>query len=81
MLSFRFSKLFMAHLDTEFQKQSDPGLKSLLADQFQGTQVYGTECAVCHTKSERESEFMEIEVNLPVGPSLSRINEANYNLL
>lgn len=56
----------MAHLDTEFQKQSVPGLKSLLADQFQGKQVYGTECAACHTRSERESEFMEIEVNLPV---------------
>lgn len=30
---FRFSKLFMAHLDSEFQKQSDPTLKSLIADQ------------------------------------------------
>ncbi|KAK7693459.1 hypothetical protein QCA50_003027 [Cerrena zonata] len=60
----------MAHLDTEFQKQSVPGLKSLLADQFQGKQVYGTECSVCHTRSERESEFMEIEVNLPKNSKL-----------
>lgn len=60
----------MAHLDTEFQKQSNPVLKSLLADQFQGKQVYGTECATCHTKSERDSEFMEIEVNLPVSNTL-----------
>jgi hypothetical protein len=29
----RFSKLFMAHLDTEFQKQSNLVLKSLVADQ------------------------------------------------
>lgn len=29
----RFSKLFMAHLDSEFQKQSDPTLKSLIANQ------------------------------------------------
>ncbi|PSR75391.1 hypothetical protein PHLCEN_2v9149 [Hermanssonia centrifuga] len=28
-----FSKLFMAHLDSEFQKQVDPSLKSLIADQ------------------------------------------------
>ncbi|KAJ3545017.1 hypothetical protein NM688_g5677 [Phlebia brevispora] len=28
-----FSKLFMAHLDSEFQKQTDPTLKSLIADQ------------------------------------------------
>lgn len=32
----RFSKLFMAHLDTEFKKQSDPGLKSLIEDQVRG---------------------------------------------
>ncbi|TCD68915.1 hypothetical protein EIP91_009466 [Steccherinum ochraceum] len=59
-----FSKLFMAHLDTEFQKQTVPGLKSLLADQFQGKQVYGTLCSSCKTKSERDSEFLEIEVNI-----------------
>lgn len=29
----RFSKLFMSHLDTEFQKQSDPALKHLLSNQ------------------------------------------------
>lgn len=29
----RFSKLFMAHLDTEFQQQANPSLKSLIADQ------------------------------------------------
>lgn len=29
----RFSKLFMAHLDSEFQKQANPTLKSLVADQ------------------------------------------------
>ncbi|KAH8107139.1 cysteine proteinase [Cristinia sonorae] len=60
-----FSKLFMAHLDSEFQKQSIPGLKSLLADQFQGKQVYGTLCSSCKTRSERESEFLEVEVNIP----------------
>ncbi|EMD38059.1 hypothetical protein CERSUDRAFT_113204 [Gelatoporia subvermispora B] len=59
-----FSKLFMAHLDSEFQKQSDPTLKSLIADQFQGKQVYGTVCEKCHRRSERESDFLEIEVNI-----------------
>ncbi|KAI0079874.1 cysteine proteinase [Panus rudis PR-1116 ss-1] len=59
-----FSKLFMAHLETEFQKQTIPGLKSLMADQFQGKQVYGTLCSRCQTRSERESDFLEIEVNL-----------------
>lgn len=29
----RFSKLFMAHLDTEFQKQADPTLKTLISSQ------------------------------------------------
>ncbi|KAH9951255.1 cysteine proteinase [Amylocystis lapponica] len=59
-----FSKLFMAHLDTEFQKQSSPVLKSLVADQFQGKQVYGTICEKCHNRSERASDFLEVEVNL-----------------
>jgi hypothetical protein len=32
-VSPRFSKLFMSHLDAEFQKQSIPTLRSLIADQ------------------------------------------------
>ncbi|OCH88183.1 cysteine proteinase [Obba rivulosa] len=59
-----FSKLFMAHLDSEFQKQSNPALKSLIADQFQGKQAYGTVCENCGHRSERESDFLEIEVNI-----------------
>jgi hypothetical protein len=31
--NFRFSKLFLSHLDAEFKKQSIPSLKSLIADQ------------------------------------------------
>ncbi|THG98644.1 hypothetical protein EW026_g3587 [Hermanssonia centrifuga] len=57
-----FSKLFMAHLDSEFQKQVDPSLKSLIADQ--GKQVYATVCTNCQNRSERESEFLEIEVTI-----------------
>lgn len=59
-----FSKLFMAHLDSEFQKQADPKLKSLVADQFQGKQVYTTVCSNCNTRSECESEFLELEMTL-----------------
>lgn len=59
-----FSKLFMAHLDSEFQKQSDRHLKSLVADEFQGKQVYSTVCSKCRTRSERESEFLELELTL-----------------
>jgi ubiquitin carboxyl-terminal hydrolase 48 len=29
----RFSKLFMSHLDAEFQKQSSPSLRSLVSNQ------------------------------------------------
>lgn len=82
-LASRFSKLFMAHLDSEFQKQLDPTLKSLVADQvrtaltwlyaymltssqFQGKQVYTTVCSKCHIRSERESEFLELELTLAV---------------
>ncbi|KAL4247306.1 peptidase C19 family protein [Abortiporus biennis] len=59
-----FHKLFMAHLETEFHKQTVPGLKSLLNDQFQGKQAYGTLCMNCGNRSERDSEFLEIEVNI-----------------
>ncbi|KAL1744566.1 hypothetical protein HDZ31DRAFT_38456 [Schizophyllum fasciatum] len=58
-----FSKLFMTHLASEFNKQSVPSVRSLVADQFEGRQIYGTRCDTCKTQSERESTFLEIEVN------------------
>ncbi|KAH9842756.1 cysteine proteinase [Rhodofomes roseus] len=59
-----FSKLFMAHLDTEFQKQPDPTLKTLVANQFQGKQTYVTTCQKCQYRSERSSDFLELEVTI-----------------
>ncbi|KAG2041623.1 cysteine proteinase [Suillus americanus] len=59
-----FSKLFMSHLDAEFQKQSSPSLRSLVSNQFQGEQVYGTICGNCHNKSERSTDFLELEINI-----------------
>lgn len=59
-----FSKLFMSHLDAEFQKQSLPSLRSLVSNQFQGEQVYGTICSNCHNKSERSTDFLELEINI-----------------
>ncbi|RDB21476.1 Ubiquitin carboxyl-terminal hydrolase 48 [Hypsizygus marmoreus] len=59
-----FSKLFISHLDAEFQKQAIPAVKSLITDQFQGKQVYGTICNNCQYRSERTSDFLEIEINL-----------------
>ncbi|KDR73501.1 hypothetical protein GALMADRAFT_72029 [Galerina marginata CBS 339.88] len=58
-----FSKLFMSHLDAEFKKQSSPAVKSLITDQFQGGQVYGTICHACKSRSERASDFLEIEIS------------------
>ncbi|KAF5315656.1 hypothetical protein D9611_004911 [Ephemerocybe angulata] len=63
-----FSKLFMSHLDAEFKKQSDPAVRMLIESQFQGSQVYGTFCHACQYKSERNSDFLEVEVNFD-GPS------------
>ncbi|KAJ7172277.1 hypothetical protein C8R46DRAFT_1175273 [Mycena filopes] len=57
-----FSKLFMSHLDAEFKKQSDPVLKSLITDQFQGKQIYGTICSNCRSVSAKETDFLEIEI-------------------
>ncbi|KAF7323150.1 hypothetical protein HMN09_00095300 [Mycena chlorophos] len=58
-----FSKLFLEHLDAQFQKQSKPALKTLITDQFQGKQVYGTLCSKCQTKSERDTGFLELEIS------------------
>ncbi|CAE7168504.1 unnamed protein product [Rhizoctonia solani] len=59
-----FSKLFMSHLDNEFKKQEDPSVRSLVTDQFEGRQVYGTRCATCQNASEHQSTFLEIEISL-----------------
>ncbi|KZP12614.1 cysteine proteinase [Athelia psychrophila] len=58
-----FSKLFMSHLDAEFRKQAIPTLRSLIPDQFEGKQIYGTTCDACGHCSERPSDFLEIEIN------------------
>ncbi|EEB91093.1 hypothetical protein MPER_10610 [Moniliophthora perniciosa FA553] len=62
-----FSKLFMSHLDEEFKKQPNPQLKSLITDHFEGTQVYCTVCRECNYKSERSSNFLELEINFQRG--------------
>ncbi|KAF8511943.1 cysteine proteinase [Hysterangium stoloniferum] len=59
-----FSKLFMSHLATEFEKQAVSSLKTLLADQFEGKQTYGTMCKKCQHRSERDSDFLELEINI-----------------
>ncbi|KAG6376492.1 hypothetical protein JVT61DRAFT_2485 [Boletus reticuloceps] len=59
-----FSKLFMSHLDNEFQKQLNPSLRTLISDQFQGELVYGTLCHNCRFRSERTSDFLELEINI-----------------
>ncbi|KAG5354040.1 hypothetical protein C0989_009737 [Termitomyces sp. Mn162] len=59
-----FSKLFMSHLDAEFKKQANPRVKSLVTDQVIGKQIYGTLCNNCQYRSERVSDFLEIEINL-----------------
>ncbi|KAJ8078975.1 hypothetical protein PM082_013259 [Marasmius tenuissimus] len=66
-----FSKLFMSHLDTEFKKQSDPRVQSLVNDLFEGEQVYGTACSNCQNRSERTSSFLELEINFQNKSKLS----------
>ncbi|KAI0273307.1 cysteine proteinase [Gloeopeniophorella convolvens] len=69
-----FSKLFITHLDDELKKQPDPALKRLVSDQFEGKQAYATTCKRCGTRSENDSDFLEIEVNLEDNATLeSRI--------
>ncbi|KAI9508309.1 cysteine proteinase [Russula earlei] len=65
-----FSKLFITHLDDEFKKQPHPALKHLVSNQFEGTQTYATTCLRCGARSENDSDFLEIEVNLEDNASL-----------
>ncbi|KAG9012112.1 hypothetical protein FRB93_002255 [Tulasnella sp. JGI-2019a] len=67
-----FSKLLLHHLESVFAKQSVPSLKTLVADQFSGLLTYGTECHNCGFKSERDSEFYELEINLKPKCTLER---------
>ncbi|KAJ7444900.1 hypothetical protein FB451DRAFT_1343700 [Mycena latifolia] len=73
-----FSKLFMSHLDAEFKKQSNPALQSLITDQFQGKQVYGTICANCGSVSARDTDFLEIEINFK---NNAKLEDSIANLL
>ncbi|PPQ64679.1 hypothetical protein CVT26_002769 [Gymnopilus dilepis] len=65
-----FSKLFMSHLDAEFKKQSSPEVRSLISKQFQGTLAYGMICHACNKRSERTSDFLEIEINFEKNSTL-----------
>ncbi|KAF8480713.1 cysteine proteinase [Gautieria morchelliformis] len=65
-----FSKLFMSHLATEFEKQAVPSLKTLLSDQFEGKLTYGTICQECRQRSERDTNFLELEINLETNAKL-----------
>ncbi|KAF5330471.1 hypothetical protein D9619_005916 [Psilocybe cf. subviscida] len=65
-----FSKLFMSHLDAEFRKQSSLSTQKLIENQFQGSQVYGTICHSCKNRSERSSDFLELEINFEQNSTL-----------
>ncbi|KAF8733688.1 hypothetical protein AX14_003618 [Amanita brunnescens Koide BX004] len=66
-----FAKLFLSHLDAEFQRQPVLSLRSLVTDQFQGKQVYATLCNSCQRPSEREADFLELEISLSGNISLA----------
>ncbi|TFK76330.1 cysteine proteinase [Pluteus cervinus] len=73
-----FSKLFLSHLDAEFKRQSQPEMQSLITNQFEGQQVYGTICDHCHAKSERASGFLELEISFDAN---ARLEECVQTLL
>ncbi|KZT53991.1 cysteine proteinase [Calocera cornea HHB12733] len=59
-----FGKLFMNLLGEQFQLQDAPSVKTLLRDQFEGHLTYCTTCKGCNHTSERDSPFLELELNL-----------------
>ncbi|KAF8498899.1 hypothetical protein JB92DRAFT_2744100 [Gautieria morchelliformis] len=60
-----FSKLFMSHPATEFEKQAYP--RSRRFYQIRRKLAYGTMCQECHQRSERDTNhLLELEINLEV---------------
>jgi hypothetical protein len=55
-------------------------VRKLVETQFMGKIAYNTECKKCHTKSVKESEFFELELNVKVGTNLQK-NGENDNYL
>ena len=41
-------------------------LTSDITDKFEGKLTYGTACQKCHQHSERDADFLELEINLEV---------------
>ncbi|WVQ77862.1 hypothetical protein IAR50_007560 [Cryptococcus sp. DSM 104548] len=58
-----FSKLFMSLIASEFGKNPDPNLKSLVSDQYEGKMQYITKCE-CEYESITETTFLELELSL-----------------
>ncbi|KAI8906421.1 hypothetical protein EDD86DRAFT_210686 [Gorgonomyces haynaldii] len=67
--ALEFSKLLMSLLESVFEK--DPILSHVFQSQFQGKQAYVTECLVCGAKSENETLYYELEINLDKSKTLA----------
>ncbi|KAF8498892.1 hypothetical protein JB92DRAFT_2744156 [Gautieria morchelliformis] len=65
----RFSKLYMSHLATEFEKQAHP--RSRRFYQIRRKLTYGTICQECHQRSERDTNFLELEISLETNAKMT----------
>jgi len=48
-----------------------PSRIMLTTTKFQGKQVYGTICDNCRYRSERVTDFLEVEINFKVNPQIN----------
>lgn len=51
-------------MDSSFQDQKDPRVKSLVKDHFQGQYTYVTQCQFCQQESPRPCSFFELELRI-----------------
>lgn len=51
---------------TYIEEHAKHNVRELVEEQFKGTIAYNTECKKCRTKSVREGEYYELELNVKV---------------
>jgi len=59
-----FCKLFLSLLEEDLASQSNPLVKTIVQDEFQGYFAYTTTCTVCQTESRSPSSFYELTLNI-----------------
>ena len=59
-----FCKLFLSLLEEDLATQTNPYVKTIVQDEFQGEYAYITTCMTCQSESRSPSSFYELTLNI-----------------